>query len=220
MGHKRREPRRAMAILAIVAVVLAVAFVYVDGRLRPLIDSYGTQAARRSGMLAVHYGVEQVLAQQQTPYGSIVSVGRDESGRVLSAEANVSTINLLKSRVTAEIIERLQESSEQQIRVPMGNLLGGSLFVGRGPFLPFNIHTNGSVVTTLKDEFFDAGINQTCHRIYLTVSLSMTVLLPLERRHIELTTDFLVCETVLVGEVPQAYADLRLEDWPPIAQSE
>ena len=104
----------------------------------------------------------------------------------------------------------MQENGEQTVRIPTGNLIGGSFFVGRGPYLPFKIHSSGSVITTLENAFSDAGINQTCHRIYLNMTLSMTVLLPSERCHVELQTAFLVCETVLVGEVPQAYAHLNL----------
>ena len=171
-------------------------------------------------MLAVHDGVEQVLSEQQTAYNDLVVVSRNEDGRILSAEANVAAINLLKSRVTAQIIRRLQETGEQNIQIPVGNLLGGSFFVGRGPFLPFKIHSSGSIVTTIEDDFSDAGINQTCHRLYLVVSLSMTILLPLERKHLEMETTFLVCETVLVGEVPQTYANLELGGWPITAQTE
>ena len=151
-----------------------------------------------------------MLSEQTTVYSDLIAVTRDESGRVLSAQANIAAINLLKSRATGEVIRRLQESGEQTVRIPMGNLLGGSFFVGRGPYLPFKIHNSGSVITTLEDAFSDAGINQTCHRIYLNMSLSMTVLLPSQRSHVELQTSFLVCETVLVGDVPQAYANLDL----------
>ena len=221
IGRTRRLPFKRWIALCLVLVILVCAmFVRLDARLRPMIESYGLQAARRCGMLAIHDGVEQVLAEQQTAYSDLIVVTRDEAGGVLSAQANIAAINLLKSCATSEVIRLLQNSSEQTISIPMGNLIGGSFFVGRGPYLPFKIHNSGSIITTLTDAFTDAGINQTCHRIYLDVSLLMTVLLPSERGQVELRTSFLVCETVLVGEVPQAYANLNLNGLPIATQTE
>ena len=201
--------RRIACILLIVLLLLGVLLVKLDTDLRPLVQSYGLQAARRSAMLAVHSGVEEVLARQDVGYDELVSVYRSAEGTVLSAEANVATINLLKSQVTDAVTQRLNDSEKQQIGIPLGNLIGGSFFTGRGPFLPLTIHTSGSVITTLTSQFSDAGINQTCHSIYMNMTVVMTVLLPLEQKSLELETEFLISETVLVGEVPDAYTNMN-----------
>ncbi len=200
------------------AFLLAVVFVRLDSKLRPLIQDYGIQSVRRSAMMAVHKGVENVLATQETAYHDLIAVSRDDNGRVLSAEANIAAINLLKSRSATAVVEQLNACENQQISIPMGSVIGGSFFIGRGPFLKFNIHTNGSILTTLSSAFTDAGINQTCHQIYLNMKIYMTALLPMERKSIELSTQFLVCETILVGEVPQAYTHLDFDNQDTLAK--
>lgn len=200
--------RRWGILLLCAAIVFTVLFVHLDGQLRPLVQSYGIQAARRGAIMAVHRGVEEVLAGQEMAYSDLVTVSRDDSGRVLSAEANVAAINLLKSKASAAVTQQLTACENQTISIPLGSLIGGSFFTGRGPFLDLNIHSGGSVLTTLSGAFTDAGINQTCHQIYLNMTVYMTVLLPMERQSVELTTQFLICETVLVGEVPDSYTNL------------
>ncbi len=208
---KRKFGRFRWAFGTVTATALLLfLFVKADGELRPMIQNYGTQAARRAAMLSVHRGVEEVLASAENQYGNLVTVTRGSEGNVLSAEANVPAINLLKAKATDEVIGRLNGYEIQTIRIPLGSLLGGSFFTGRGPFLKFNIHSSGSVITTLYSTFTDAGINQTCHRIYLKMVVMMSILLPLERRSVQVETEFLVCETVLVGEVPEAYANFNL----------
>ncbi len=199
---RRRHPLAGLAFLC-AAVLLIAGIVAIDGRLRPLVQNYGYMAARRGAMLAVHNGVEQVLAEEAVRYADLVTLGRDASGRILSAEANVTAINRLKAAVTAKVTGELAAREVQTARIPLGSVIGGSLMTGRGPFLPLRIHTSGAVISQLGSEFGDAGINQTNHRITLTVTVMMTAALPGERVSIELTTDFLICETVLVGEVPQ-----------------
>lgn len=209
MRRRRHRARRAVGAVLIV-VTLLVCAVGVDSRLRPLVQSYGQMSARRSAMLAVHTGVERVLSTQDTAYRNFIAIERDAGGRVLSAETDVAAVNRMKAAVSNAVMEELAARETQTVRLPLGNLLGGSFFTGRGPFLPVTVHTSGTVITTLSGEFTDAGINQTNHSLYLDMTVMMTAALPMERVHVELTTRFLVGETVLVGEVPQTVLQVDL----------
>lgn len=210
MRRRRRGNRRL--VVGVLALLLAfiIAVVQLDSRLRPLVQSYGYNAARRSAMLAVHQGVEAVLSAKDIQYVDLVSVEKGEDGRVLSAEANVTAINRLKASASNAVMEKLAEQEIQTVRIPLGSLLGGSFFTGRGPFLSLNIHTSGVVITDISSYFSDAGVNQTKHQIELDMTVMMTVALPLERSSIELKTSFLICDTVLIGEVPQSFMQLNL----------
>ena len=211
-GRDRRRLLRAVLCLLLVVFLLVVAFVSIDSRLRPLIQNYGLMSARRSAMMAVHTGVERVLSNEDVSYGEFITVLRNEEGRVMSAETEVMAINRLKAAVSNAAMRELSLYEEQTTRIPLGNLIGGSFFTGRGPFLSVPIHTSGAVITTLSGEFTDAGINQTKHSLYLDVKVMMTAALPLERVSVELTTQFLVCETIFVGEVPQTVLQVDFGD--------
>ncbi len=201
--YGRRQRKRGLACLLMAAVLLVVGVVAADRQLRPLIQSYGQMSASRTAMLAVHTGVEQVLANGDADYRQFVTVERDAAGRVLSAETDVIAINRLKAAVSTAVMEELTSREKQTVKVPLGNLLGGSFFTGRGPFLPVSVHTSGTVITTLTGEFSDAGINQTNHSLYLDMKVMIAAALPMERVSMEISTRFLVCETVIVGEVPE-----------------
>ena len=209
MRHRPRRQNRVRGFVLIITVfLLGAAFFAIDSRLRPLVQSYGYMAARRGAMLAVHTGVETVLADEELGYTDLITVTRNEQGEVLSAEANVTAINRLKAAATNAVMAELSAREVQTANIPLGSLIGGSFFTGRGPFLSVKIHTSGVVISDLSSEFGDAGINQTNHRLSLDMTVMMTAALPMERVSIELNTTFLVCETVLVGEVPQTVLQL------------
>lgn len=212
MRRRRRTRRRVTLCVLMVFVLLVIGVLAADSELRPLIQRYGQMSARRSAMLAVHTGVERVLSESDTAYRDLVVIERDIEGRVLSAETDVTAINRLKAAASNAVMEELALREKQEIRIPLGSLLGGSFFTGRGPFFSVTVHTFGTVITTLSGEFTDAGINQTNHSIYLDMTVMMTAALPMERTSIELTTRFLVCETVLVGEVPQTVLQVDFGD--------
>ena len=66
-----------------------------------------------------------------------------------------------------------------------------------------------NVSATLRNEFSSAGINQTRHRIILQVDVGLGILLSGYRdKWDDVQTEITVCETVIVGRVPETYASL------------
>ena len=87
----------------------------------------------------------------------------------------------------------------------MGDLLGFSLLLGRGPRVPVKITLLTSSRVTFRNLLSEAGINQTRHQLLLEVHVDADVLLPWEIRSAQITDEVLVSETVVVGRVPQTY---------------
>ena len=53
-----------------------------------------------------------------------------------------------------------------------------------------------------------AGINQTLHQITLIISADVHFIMPWYRTKGNFETDFLLAETIIVGEVPDAYTNV------------
>ena len=63
----------------------------------------------------------------------------------------------------------------------------------------------GSCSAYFENQFDQAGINQTTHRILLCVDVSVSILLPGFRTSTKVSNAFSVAETVIVGAVPDSY---------------
>ena len=63
----------------------------------------------------------------------------------------------------------------------------------------------GSVDTEFKSEFISAGINQTKYKVYLTVKLEVSAILPASSTDIMIDEDYLISETIIVGDMPDIY---------------
>ena len=87
----------------------------------------------------------------------------------------------------------------------MGNLLGSTLLLGRGPLVPVEITMLTSSRVDLKNELISAGINQTKHQIKLDVVIDIDVILPWSTVSTRVDSEILVAETVVVGRVPETY---------------
>ncbi len=78
-----------------------------------------------------------------------------------------------------------------------------------GPDIKIKMMTDGNVITDLKSEFKEAGINQTLHRVYLEVVCNVTILTPYETITETITNQVLLIEGVIVGNIPDAYYNLQ-----------
>ena len=54
-------------------------------------------------------------------------------------------------------------------------------------------------------DFEAAGINQTRHSVYLEIVADISIIMPSGTSNFASMTEVLICESVLVGSVPEAY---------------
>ena len=60
-------------------------------------------------------------------------------------------------------------------------------------------------VSDLRNKFRAAGVNQTVHSIYMDVTATVSIVMPSQTREVSSETEVLVCESVIVGTVPDIY---------------
>ena len=103
----------------------------------------------------------------------------------------------------------MTENQTITVEIPIGNLTGVSLLMGRGPKVPVQI----IVLTPSKVEFSNsiitAGINQTKHQVNLEVIVDIDVLIPWDTASTQVKTEVLIADTVIVGKVPDTYMNVQ-----------
>jgi len=142
-------------------------------------------------------------------YDDIVTIYRDENGIVTSVQTDIAKLNRIFANVSRSVQTQLSELSDEKISIPLGTVLGQTIFAARGPKINIKIIPIGSVETNFKSEFSSAGINQTRHRIYIVFKVEMGVAIPFVEKKTVVTTSMPVAETVIVGDVPNYYLDFE-----------
>ena len=60
--------------------------------------------------------------------------------------------------------------------------------------------------------FQSAGINQTLHKLYIDVKAEVSIITPIDEPTITVKAEVLVCENLIVGEVPNIFFDGKTVD--------
>ena len=208
---RRPKSRRQIRILRIVKLLLALCivvlfFVFVSIKLRPMIQSVTGNIAKQMMAESIHSVVLNELESKHYGYDDFVNIERAEDGTIQTISLNMVQANTLKSNISLTIQQELGDS-QQQTGVPIGTLLGSDLLRGHGLRIPLKISVLGNTAVDLKSTFDSAGINQTRHQIYLEITVTVYSYLSGVSSTSEVTTTVPVAETVIVGEVPQMYAN-------------
>lgn len=131
---------------------------------------------------------------------SFVSVESDETGKPVTVYTDAAALNQLRARMLSRLEETLNGSVT--VEIPAGSLTNIALLNGRGFPVPLTLRMESSADLSFQTEFVSAGINQTCHRITMTVKVQTYSQSKRFETQAEVETSTVLAETVLVGVVP------------------
>ena len=198
-----------LLITLAVGVLLAWGTIQVlEWKLRPAVAQMARTQVQNTVVAAIELAVTEDLARRDVSYGDLVTIERDQSGAITALTTDMAQLNLLRAELTAAILEALEELDVSQIQIPLGSLLDFEPLWARGPALRARAMTVGTLSAEFESEFSSAGVNQTIHKIWLEISVPMSVLLPGGGVEVTVQTRLAAAETVIVGQVPNTYLSL------------
>lgn len=188
----------------VAAAVMCAAVRLTESALRPVLAAAARYQVRSQVTAAVEQWAARDLQERGVDYSDFVTITRNEAGEITALSADMARLNLLRAELSAHLLERL-EDSQLELTIPVGSLLPLEPTWARGPELHLRALALGTASAEFESEFTSAGINQTRHRLWLELSVPVTVLLPGGGEELTVDSRLCVAETVIVGQVPQTW---------------
>lgn len=156
---------------------------------------------------SVNIAIEKTLYGSEIKYDDLVVVVKDKNEKISSITTNSIEINKISNSLAKSTQESLEKNTTLGINIPIGTCSGISIFNGKGSDVNFSLSPIGNVVCLFNSEFVKAGINQTQHKIYITIQADINVNLPIKNCLVSENVEFLICESIIVGDIPSTYFD-------------
>ena len=156
----------------------------------------------------VNAAVAHHLEEYPLSYENLVSLQVGADGAVQTLTSDPLALNQLRAQLVQQVSSCLSAMEPLAVSLPLGNLTGVSVLGGYGPSIPVQLLSVSVAGAELRNEFSEAGINQTLHRIWFDVTASATLILPGHSLDIQAQVPVCVAETILVGQVPQTYVHI------------
>ena len=206
MNRKKRNRRRFL-LIALCALVLAVALT-VRFRYVPFLREAARTRVVNVASDRINDAINAQISSGAVDYSRIIYLEKDVNGNITALRTNMAEVNRLKTLTLDLLCGDLLEMDTEELCIPLGSILMPSFFAGKGPGLPIRIIALSTSDADFYSEFSAAGINQTLQRILLEIRLCMSIQTAAGIERVDVSTQIVVAETVIVGKVPETYFEL------------
>lgn len=190
-------------ILALIAVL--VGFFAMRSKYYDVIISLARTRITNATSDLINDGVARQITAGQIQYENTVYFEKDVSGRITALKTNIAQLNMLKTETLEFVNDTLLDTDSFSIGVPIGSFILPEFLSGQGPQIPVQILSIRNSDANFESAFSDAGINQTLHQVKMTVLVDVTVLILGRTVDFTVSSDVVVAETVIVGQVPNTF---------------
>ena len=202
--QRRGLPLALLFILAMLCLFLAAAAVF----LKDLSSQIAVSDASDIVTVQINNAIADIMAEQDYSGDYFVSFEKNATGEVTAISSNMARINALSAQILHQVVGAT-ENRTIEIGIPLGNLTGISLLMGRGPNIPVQIVVLTSSRVEFNNSIVTAGINQTKHQINLEVIVDIDILVPWGTENAQVVTEILIADTIVVGQVPDTYLNVQ-----------
>ena len=197
--------RRWLVRLGIICIILLILLLSLRGKYRYVISDLAKTSVMNTTSDLTNDAIARQIAAGNIAYDRIVFFEKDLDGRITALKTNMSEVNRLKTDILNLINDEILALDSSDLGIPTGSLFLPELFSGKGPTIPVRILSIRNSDANFVSSFSQAGINQTLHRLNMVVSIDVAVLVLGETSSFTVTSEVVVAETIIVGQVPQTY---------------
>lgn len=201
----RRKLKRfgfKLVILLAVPMLLLGAFRI---RYRETIRNLAETQVRNSTSDLINDAIDRQIEDGSIQYDRIVYFEKDINGRITALKTNMSEVNRLKTDILNIINDEILALDTSDLGIPFGSLVLPEVISGKGPVIPVRIISIRNSDGAFYSNFSEAGINQTLQQLTMEVSVDVAVLVLGQVNNFTVTSQVVVAETIIVGDVPETF---------------
>lgn len=199
--------RRLFVIVIIIIIIAYSTAGCIINSINPSLERQSRVLARATAEKLSNYACQEVM--QNVKYEDLCKIEKDNQGNIKLVNLDVINVNKVSSKIALKVQENLNYDNNSIISISFGSITGNKILAGKGPVIKVRVETIGDIQTSVKSELISSGINQTLHKIYLNLECHMSIISPYKDTDEIITTEVLLAESVIMGEIPQTYYNLE-----------
>ena len=204
--QKKKTKKILWAFLAI-SLILIYMFWIIETHLKPSILAIAEAKTVSIATQVINQVIEEKVKNRESAK-DLVDVRLDNQGKIVFIQPNTMEFNRLSAEIAIDVQKELQELSNENIQIPIGQITGSQILAAIGPNIDVTVIPIGTVKIQTINNFEQAGINQTKHMISLSAETEVKIVVPIITKSTIVNTQVPIAEYVIVGDVPNTYVHL------------
>lgn len=205
---KNNKSKFIFIIIAIIITYILGLIIYsVDKRINSSVMLVAEAEFKQKATEIMQNNVYEVYTQGSENQ-DFLKFEKDSAGNITLLRTDTIKMTAMAQKVALKCTKDIQSLGVNGIKVPLGYVTKNNLVAKFGPNVTASMEPIGRVQIKYSSEFQAAGINQTRHKIKITLSARIKVILPTENEEILIENDMPVSETIIVGKIPNTNLSL------------
>lgn len=192
-----------LLMICIFNISFLFTFKIIEKNFRPTVKALAISQAKIYMTEIIDESIKN-LPELYTDYSNICQINKNEAGKIISVTTNTDSVNNIKLNLSDTIIKKLSKDSVA-LDIPIGNLTNTFILSGRGPRIPIKIMIASAPDIHIDSNFESVGINQTKHKLSIITNIDIFILLPNDTISQRISSEVMISETIIVGEIPNLY---------------
>jgi sporulation protein YunB len=148
----------------------------------------------------------------------IIATVKNKNDEIVAIDFNTNNINNMLVSITDKIqndMKNLNNLDSKYILkegnvyyVPTGSVTNLPLLGNLGPKMPIKVFLKGSVVSNIKTDLKDYGINNVLLKVFVHIETKISVYLPYNSKENKIEIDVPIAMKIIQGGIPQVYGGL------------
>jgi sporulation protein YunB len=201
----RRVCRRFVTLLCVSVILFVLMLGLFRWKYRDAIRSLARTQVVNSTSDLINDAIDEQIETGNIQYDRMVYFEKDLNGRITALKTNMSEVNRLKTDILNIINDEILALDTADLGIPLGSLLLPEILSGKGPKIPVQILAIRNSDASFESAFSEAGINQTLQQLTMHISVDVAILVLGETESFSVSSQVVVAETVIVGQVPETY---------------
>lgn len=202
-GNKGNGNYAKIIKIIIILIIAILVMINMLNAINPIFEKICIDEA--NSMVTIEVNKITTINVDKYQGSEMITIKQDENGNIQLLQVNSRPLNNMISDITNDIQKSLNDNEKVTSYIPFGSITGIKWISGIGPRIPIKISLSGTIQTKIRNEFDDAGINQTIHRLWLDITCNINILTPYEVVDTQVTSELVLSENVIIGGVPNVY---------------
>lgn len=197
--------RKVLHLLTLFSVLAVIGFLFFRSRYNDAVTELAHTQVKNSTSDLINDAIDRQIQNGNIEYDRIVYFEKDLDGRITALKTNMSEVNRLKTEILNLINDEILAMDTSHMGIPLGSIFLPEILSGMGPSIPLQVLSIRNSDASFRSYFTQAGINQTLQQLTMEVSVDVTVLVLGETASFTVSSQVVVAETIIVGQVPDTF---------------
>ncbi len=205
---KRRKKKNLWRFIALILIIILLGYLYnrfvVSSNLARVCLEYTSSKGVESVTNAVIFSLDKDV------YSDIITIEKNNDGDVSLITTNSYNINKISREIITKTTSNMSDIIKKGVPIPCFAFTGIGILSGLGKKVYFKSITIAKVDCEFSSSFKSVGVNQTLHSIYADVKIDIDINFQIEHKSQSVSSSVLLCESVIVGKVPDTYLNGKI----------